>query len=117
MLVSGPFGVGKEELCRLLAMTLLCESDNRPCTQCAECSKARHENHPNLLVVSTQARQKTVKVEQARQLLNDLSTYPFQSGRRVVLLLLVDTFTIQAQNALLKSIEEPDQNTFFILIV
>lgn len=115
LLVSGPFGVGKQALCMALAQTLLCSGLNRPCLACADCLRAKNDNHPNMLVVTAQAKQKTVKVEQARQLLEELSSYPFSPGRRVVLLELADTFTIPAQNALLKAIEEPDPDTYFLL--
>ena len=60
-------------------------------------------------------KQRNVKVEQARALQDSLSTYAFSSGARVVLLEQIDIFTPQAQNALLKVIEEPDSNTFFLL--
>lgn len=115
LMLSGPFGVGKSTFARLLAQTLLCEASDKPCGVCVACAKVRTDNHTNLLLVQAQEKQKTVKVEQARALLSSLASYPFGAGARVVLLQLVDSFTPQAQNALLKAIEEPDANTYFLL--
>ncbi len=115
LMLSGPFGVGKATLAQLLAQTLLCESQDKPCGVCPGCVKVIANNHVNILEVKAQDRARTVKVEQARDLLDSLATYPFSAGPRVVILHLVDTFTPQAQNALLKAVEEPDPATFFIL--
>ena len=115
LLVSGPFGVGKASLAAQLAMALLCTGVDRPCHACPDCKKAQARTHPNLLVVAAAEKQRSVKVEQARTLLVSLSTHPFSPGPRVVLLQAVDIFTPQAQNALLKAIEEPDPATFFLL--
>ena len=114
LMLSGPFGVGKSTLAGLLAQSLLCQGEGRPCETCPACKQAGNRSHPNLLVVSAQQRQRSVKVEQARALLQNLASYPFAKGPRVVMLERVDTFTPQAQNALLKALEEPDSATCFI---
>lgn len=115
LMLSGQFGVGKNTLALLLAQALLCEGAGKPCGSCTSCSKILDQTHTNLLVVRTLDKQRSVKVEQARSLLSSLMTYPFAAGPRVVLLLRMDVFTPQAQNALLKAIEEPDPATFFLL--
>lgn len=115
LMISGQFGVGKATLAGLLAQALLCEGPDKPCGLCAGCRKAQTGNHPNLLQVRAADKQRSVKVEQARALLDSLATYPFEAGTRVVLLDQIDIFTPQAQNALLKAIEEPDSSTFFLL--
>ncbi|NLX82592.1 MAG: AAA family ATPase [Clostridiales bacterium] len=115
LMLSGQFGVGKRTLASILAQALLCEAEGKPCGICKSCKRAVEQTHSNFLVVKTMDKQRSVKVEQARALQNSLSTYPFLTGPRVVLLEQIDVFTPQAQNALLKSIEEPDANTFFLL--
>jgi len=115
LLLTGPFGVGKGTLAGLLAASLLCEGENAPCGRCPGCVKAARRTHPNLLVLGLAERQKTVKVEQARDLLSSLATHPFEAGRRAVLLEGVENYTPAAQNALLKAVEEPDGGTFFLL--
>lgn len=115
LLLTGQVGVGKATLAVLLSQALLCENAEKPCGECPGCQKARNQSHTNLLVVKAAENQRSVKVEQARTLLANLSTYPFSAGPRAVLLEQVDTFTPQAQNALLKALEEPDSATFFLL--
>ena len=115
LMISGQFGIGKKTLAQLLAQALLCEHAAKPCGSCMSCTKIQDQTHTNLLVVRTLDKQRTVKVEQARALLSSLMIYPFSAGPRVVLLLRMDVFTPQAQNALLKAIEEPDPATFFLV--
>ncbi len=115
LMISGPFGVGKATLAALLAQTLLCTGSAKPCETCSGCRQARRGSHANLLQVGALPRQRSVKVDQARALLANLATHPFSPGPRVVMLEKVDTFTPQAQNALLKAIEEPDSATSFLL--
>ncbi len=115
LMLSGPFGVGKGTLAGLLAATLLCENAPAPCGECPGCVKAARRTHPNLLSLGLTDRQNTVKVEQARDLKASLATHPFESGRRAVMLEGVEKYTPAAQNALLKTIEEPEPGTFFLL--
>ena len=116
LMISGQFGAGKATLAGLLARALLCEAaGQRPCGACLGCRKTQSLSHPNLLQVRAAEKQRSVKVEQARNLIASLASYPFETGPRVVLLELVDTFTVQAQNALLKAVEEPDSATYFLL--
>lgn len=115
LLLTGQAGVGKSTLALLLAQALLCQADNKPCGNCSACTKVQNHNHTNLMVVKTDKKQRSVKVEHARALLASLSTFPFAPGPRVILLEELDDFTPQAQNALLKAIEEPDQASCFIM--
>ncbi|NLC32423.1 MAG: hypothetical protein GX781_03905, partial [Clostridiales bacterium] len=71
--------------------------------------------HPNYLRLGLLPNSKSVKIDQVRDILAQLSQYPLESGRRVVVLEDFDLFTVAAQNALLKAIEEPDDVTVFIL--
>lgn len=115
LLITGQVGVGKSTLALLLAQALLCRGESKPCGNCPDCVRAQTYSHTNLMVVQTEAKQRSVKVEQARALLAGLSTFPFSPGPRAIILEGLDEFTPQAQNALLKAIEEPDQASCFIL--
>lgn len=115
LLLSGPFGVGKSTLSLLLTMALLCEAEEKPCGMCPGCRGVRSGSHTNVITLKALPGSRTVKVEQARDLISSLSSYPFSRGMRVVKMELVDTFTPAAQNALLKAVEEPDDATCFIL--
>lgn len=115
LMLSGPFGVGKATLARLLCMALLCVSADRPCGDCPGCRRAGDGSHVNLITLRALPGSRTVKVEQARDLTASLAGHPFSTGPRVVVMESVDIFTPAAQNALLKAVEEPDEATFFIL--
>lgn len=115
LLLCGPYGVGKRNLAQILAMSLVCQSLEKPCGQCIACRRMIHGNHGNLISLSLTDKERTIKVDAVRSIINQLSAYPPEEGRRVVLLFDMDAFTPQAQNALLKAVEEPDASTFFIL--
>ncbi|NLG57686.1 MAG: DNA polymerase III subunit delta' [Clostridiales bacterium] len=116
LLLSGPFGVGKRTLAQLLSLCLFCkEGDAAPCGQCKACKRLVSESHPDHLVLRLLPNAKSIKIDQVRDILSQLSQYPLEGGRRVVVLEDFDLFTVPAQNALLKAIEEPDQATSFIL--
>ena len=71
--------------------------------------------HGNLMELSPQAREKTIKIDPTRKVLDTLSLHPLEQGLRVVLIPDMDRMTEQAQNAVLKSLEEPDDGTVFVL--
>ncbi len=115
LLLCGPAGTGKTTLALLLAQALLCEKADKPCGECRACQGVQGSAHPNFVTLRPDAGKKTIRVEQARALTKTLSAFPFLPGARPVLILGADTLTPAAQNALLKSIEEPDAATWFIL--
>ncbi len=116
LMLSGPFGVGKRTLAKLLCLYLFCQQDGAiPCGECKACCRVIAESHPNLLVIRLASGEKSIKIEQVRDMLAQLKLYPLEQGRRAVILEGFDLFTVPAQNALLKAIEEPDSSTLYIL--
>lgn len=116
LLLSGAQGIGKEELAIYLASTLLCtDSADIPCGICVACQHTMRGIHANLLRLVPAPREKSIKIDQLRKLLESLALNPLQTGKRVVMILDIDAMTVQAQNALLKSLEEPDEGTYFLL--
>lgn len=97
------------------AMLLLCDGNGdgvvKPCGVCAACRQLEAGNHADFSLLYDE---KAVKIDRVREMMESLSARPL-SGRRVIALRRADMMTPQAQNALLKSIEEPFANTFFIL--
>ena len=125
LLISGPDGVGKKTLATLLSAQLFCESEqNRPCMTCAACKRAMLLEHPDQVVIrrgiplSPEVREgrATIPVEDIREMIRICGMAPFEGGNRSVLIFDADTMTPQAQNALLKTLEEPPENTFFFLV-
>lgn len=116
LLLSGAQGIGKEELASYLASVLLCvDTKDIPCGHCIACQRLARGVHANMLRLVLAPREKSIKIDQLRKLLESLALNPLQAGRRVVMILDIDTMTVQAQNALLKSLEEPDEGTYFLL--
>ena len=116
LLISGAQGIGKEELADYLASVVLCvDTTDKPCGHCTACQRLARGVHANMLRLALAPREKSIKIDQLRKLLESLSLNPLQAGRRVVMILDIDTMTVQAQNALLKSLEEPDVGTYFLL--
>ena len=116
MALTGMTGVGKRTLARLLACAFLCVGEGeKPCLACKGCRRALSGAHPDLLTPSAGEKERTVKVDDLRGILHALSISAVEGGERVVLLENAHRMTPQAQNALLKSLEEPDGSTRFIL--
>lgn len=132
---AGPSGVGKERVARLFAATLLCRQGggaDGPCGACASCEKVERDVHPDVLVVMPEAEavarkrlaredlprtpSRDLKIEQIRGLEAALALSPVEGKRRVVLLLGAESMNHPAQNAFLKTLEEPPEGTHIILI-
>ena len=116
VVLMGMAGVGKRTLARLLACAFLCVGEGaKPCMQCKGCRRAMNGTHPDLLTPSAGEKERYIKVDHLREILHALSMHATEGGNRVVLLENAQRMTPQAQNALLKSLEEPDGSTRFIL--
>jgi DNA polymerase-3 subunit delta' len=116
LLFSGRENTGKKERAFEFAKTCNCmASDNRPCNTCSSCKKINAGMHPDIIQVSPVENKKIISISQIREIGSLLSTRPNEAAKRMVLILSADKMNIQAQNALLKVLEEPPGNTFFIL--
>ena len=126
-LFYGPYGVGKSTLARALAQILLCkliegtESIDQldACGHCGACKRVDSENHPDLCILRREEHHgklsREIKIHQLRALQETLTYEPYEGGRRVVLIEEADKMNIACANALLKTLEEPSNNTHFIL--
>ena len=120
LLFEGPGGVGKFEAARWLAAYTNCDTDEgpRPCGTCWSCRRIRDGNHPDVLHVGLDPERKApiISVAQARQLIGQLVLRPYNARRRFILIDPADAMNPAAANALLKTFEEPPDDTGFILI-
>ncbi len=115
-LLCGPRGSGKHTLARLLAAAMQCTSgDKRPCLRCAQCRKVLTGNHPDVITVDDPSK-KTVTVDQIRQANADLYIRPNEGRRKIYVFPRAMDMNPSAQNALLKSIEEPPAYGAFLLL-
>ena len=113
-LLSGPHGTGKRTCANYLTQTILCASPQSPCGQCPACKKVLAGLHPDVHVVGEE--EKSISVDTIRALRDQLALRPFEADRHIALIPRADRMTAQAQNALLKTLEEPaGGNVFFLL--
>lgn len=124
LLLSGPEGVGKRRLALSLAQVLLCEQPQGgvPCAQCEGCQLSSAETHPDLFMLRPEKRKSSdkmsnvISVDQVRDLVVFTNRTAKYSGYRVVLIEPAESLNRNAQNALLKTLEEPGRDTLLILI-
>ncbi len=114
-LLTGARGLGKRTFARVLAGALFCTSENKPCGACAECRRFFDGNNPDVLTVFADDG-KQIGVDRVREIIQKTSQHAFGSGCRVVMIEPVEKMTQQAQNCLLKSLEEPVADVVFLLM-
>lgn len=116
-ILNGERGSGKKMLANLFAMTLLCETgDNEPCGKCHSCKQAESDNHPDIIRV-THEKPNSISVYDIRtQVNNTVDIKPYQGPYKVYIIPQADMMTPQAQNAILKTIEEPPSYAVFLLL-
>ena len=86
------------------------------CNNCKSCRKIDADTHPDILCIDLVKNKKIISISQIREMGLAISSKPNEARFRMVLILNADLMNIQAQNALLKMLEEPPEKTFFILI-
>ena len=123
-LITGLEGMGKRTLARLLAQYWLCqapEGEEHPCGVCRACQQVRDGTHADLVVIApgkpispdVRPDMKSIPVDEIRALIAITARHTFEGGRRVVLIEQADKMNPPAQNALLKTLEEPVPGTIF----
>ncbi len=107
-ILDGEEGAGKNMLARAFAQTLQCErGGTEPCGECHSCKQAMSGNQPDIITV-THEKPASIGVEDIRgQLCGDIQIKPYSSPYKIYIVDEAEKMTVQAQNALLKTIEEP----------
>jgi DNA polymerase-3 subunit delta' len=104
------------EFAKRLAAAALCRGEKpRPCGACRDCVKLSHGVHPDLAVISGGEKAKSFHVDAIRDIRQDAHVKPSEADCRVFVLQNAQNMTAQAQNALLKIIEEPPNGVYFVL--
>ena len=116
ILIEGDPGTGRHTLARFLASAAVCSGPDVPCGNCRGCRMAASFNHPDIKITAADSGKKNITVGQIRALKTDTAVKPHMAAANVFIIDSADTMNEQSQNALLKVLEEPPQNTYFILI-
>jgi DNA polymerase-3 subunit delta' len=122
---EGPKGVGRKLVTKAFSKMLLCENKedagdtsdiaNKPCGHCKGCMMLEKETHPDYIVVPKDT--KVTKIDTIREkLVKNMEVKPYQAPYKVVVIEDADSLTIEGQNAMLKTIEEPPSYGITILI-
>ena len=114
LLFFGPRGIGKQQLANWLLSALVCTAEQKPCQQCKSCLLRSAGNHSDLLLVDSSG--SSIGVDAIRQLSQFMHGRAQQQANKVVLLPEAEKLTESAANALLKTLEEPPQNSYLILL-
>ena len=114
---NGPEASGKMMLAEAFAMALQCEGEGkRPCLKCRSCRQAADHNQPDIIYVSHE-KPNTIGVDDIRtQINNDIDIKPYSSRYKVYIVDEAQKMNQQAQNALLKTIEEPPAYAIILLL-
>lgn len=117
LLVNGVVGVGVEPLAYAMARYLLCMSpiEDVACGRCRACQLLSAGTHPDLFILKQDEDSTQIKVDQVRACVDFVAKTAFADGPKVVVVERAETMNINAANALLKSLEEPQGQTVFIL--
>lgn len=116
-ILSGETGSGKKLLANTFAMALQCEKKGiDPCLECRSCKKAMSRNHPDIIYI-THEKPNSIGIEDIRtQLIEDVLIKPYCSSHKIYIVDEAEKLTLQAQNALLKTIEEPPAYAVIMLL-
>lgn len=116
-ILSGEAGSGKKLLANTFAMALQCEKKGiDPCLECRSCKKAMSRNHPDIIYI-THEKPNSIGIEDIRtQLIEDVQIKPYCSSHKIYIVDEAEKLTLQAQNALLKTIEEPPAYAVIMLL-
>lgn len=104
-------------LARFIAESLVCRGENKPCGVCSDCVKAQKNGHPDIFETDgVKGKSKSFTVDAVRELRSNAFVVPNESDRKIYILKNGHNMNEQAQNALLKILEEPPSYVFFIIV-
>jgi DNA polymerase-3 subunit delta' len=118
-LFVGPEGMGKETLARAFAQAMLCQNPDaaaRPCGVCTACVRIASSSHPDILFGEPEGAANALKIEEVRRVAGGLALRPFESPYRIAIFRDFDRARPLAQDALLKTLEEPPGHGVIMLL-
>jgi DNA polymerase III subunit delta' len=117
-LFCGLDGIGRRSLALRFAQALTCPNareNGEPCLDCSSCKRVARMQHPDLFVISVPENRKEISIDQVRALQHDLSLAPYEAPCRIGLLLDFQNASDEAQNSMLKTLEEPTSRVVLLV--
>ncbi len=113
-LFIGTEGIGKKLIAKEFAKMIMCIDENKCCNKCKSCIEFDTGNNPDYIFIEPDGN--NIKIEQIRQMQTKVIEKPIISNKKVYIIDNVELMTIEAQNCLLKTLEEPPEYVTIILI-
>ena len=113
-LFVGTEGIGKKQIAKEFAKALLCLNSNKYCNTCKSCIEFDDNNNPDFVILEPD--ENSIKIEQIRELQRKVVEKPIISSQKVYIIDNSDKMTTEAQNCLLKTLEEPPKYITIILV-
>lgn len=113
-LFVGTEGIGKKLIAQEFAKMIMCLDENKYCNKCKSCIEFNSNNNPDYTFIEPDGN--NIKIEQIRQMQSKVAEKPIISTKKVYIIDNVEQMTIEAQNCLLKTLEEPPEYVTIILI-
>ncbi len=115
LLLHGEHGTGKKLIAKWFTMLVMCEdAENAPCCKCRSCRLILDDAHPDVYYAEHSGKKMGFSVETARDVRREAAILPNNGDKRIFLFCDADGMSPQAQNALLKSVEEPPPHALFV---
>ena len=114
--LEGEKGMGKSRISELAAQIAVCENHNA-CGTCKSCVMAQAGTHPDIEHVTPEEGKKTIGVDVVRKMISGIYIRPYIAERKVIIINNFELAMPQAQNAILKVLEEPPEYVLFLLTV
>lgn len=115
LIIEGEEGIGKKTLAKDIACALVCRGDDKPCGECSQCKKAIAAIHPDISEYIPAGTANSFHVDTVRNIINDAYIQPNEADYKIYILANAHCMNQNAQNALLKILEEPPKYVVFIL--
>ena len=111
----GQSGIGKFMFAKEFAKAVLCQGEQKPCDNCEACIKFNGDNNPDIQIIY-EAEEKSIKTETIKEMIKGVYEKPIASSKKVYIVNDSQKMTKEAQNSLLKTLEEPPEYVVIILI-
>lgn len=113
---SGTSGIGKFEFAKEFAKAIIClsETEPKPCNHCKACESFDNSNNPDIIIIDEN--EDSIKTETIKELTNNILEKPIQGNKKIYIINNSENMTKEAQNSILKTLEEPPEYVTIILI-